>query len=46
MNNYTLALIIMGAISVIQMLYGLIRRSKGPGVHRLCLRASCARSAM
>lgn len=29
MNNYTLLLMIMGAISVLQMLYGLIRRSKG-----------------
>ena len=29
MNNYTLALIIMGAISVIQMIYGLVKRSKG-----------------
>lgn len=29
MNNYTLALIIVGAIAVIQMFYGFIRRSKG-----------------
>ena len=29
MNNYTIALIIMGALSLIQMIYGLIRRSKG-----------------
>ena len=29
LNNYTLALIIVGGFSFLQMLYGLIRRSKG-----------------
>lgn len=29
MDNYTLALVIMGAISFILMIYGLVRRSKG-----------------
>ncbi len=29
MNNYTLALLIVGAIALIQMLYGLFTRSKG-----------------
>jgi hypothetical protein len=42
MNNYTLALMIVGAISVIQMLYGLIKRSKGLAFIGFVFALACA----
>lgn len=42
MNNYTLAILIVGALAVLQMLYGLIRRSKGLAFVGFVLALVCA----
>ena len=42
LNNYTLALIIVGGFSFLQMLYGLIRRSKGLAFIGFVFALACA----